>query len=307
MGARRCFRSNTMLSAFLCARVTIRNEKESRRDRLRLDWICKPSFPPYPLPPSLFSFLIEFYRYHVTYRKGGGYSIPPEEEHSTRMDRKKLDRKEYAISRIRLRRRCVPRRVEVVASGFRAANNRFACSRLTSFYLHAILRLAKDERGRWKRIVSPKNVNTRGASWHSFNIDYASLAREIHLFLSRGRISLVIEENGRNSEVVNVYHLPCLKDFKSVNVKMFINLNKYMIKRKTCNDRDTWSGGTKDLINICPESNPCLVLFITFHIVIGFLPDTLNLYRYLYVNSTKIIISNSRMNILFAIFIDISA
>lgn len=296
-----------MLSAFLCARVTIRNEKESRRDRLRLDWICKPSFPPYPLPPSLFSFLIEFYRYHATYRKGGGYSIPPKEEHSTRMDRKKLDRKEYAISRIRLRRRCVPRRVEVVASGFRAANNRFACSRLTSFYLHAILRLAKDERGRWKRIVSPKNVNTRGASWHSFNIDYASLAREIHLFLSRGRISLVIEENGRNSEVVNVYHLPCLKDFKSVNVKMFINPNKYMVKRKTCNDRDTWSGGTKDLINIYPETNPCLVLFITFHIVIGSLPDTLNLYRYLYVNSTKIIISNSRMNILFAIFIDISA
>lgn len=133
------------------------------------------------------------------------------------------------------------------------------------------------------------------------------MAREIHLFLSRGRISLVIEENGRNSEVVNVYHLPCLKDFKSVNVKMFINPNKYMVKRKTCNDRDTWSGGTKDLINICPESNPCLVLFITFHIVIGSLPDTLNLYRYLYVNSTKIIISNSRMNILFAIFIDISA
>lgn len=89
---------------------------------------------------------------------------------------------------------------------------------------------------------------------------------------------------------------------------MFINPNKYMIKRKTCNDRDIWSRGRKDLINICEsESNPCLVLFITFHIVIGSLPDTLNLYRYLYVNSTKIIISNSRMNILLSIFIDISA
>lgn len=93
---------------------------------------------------------------------------------------------------------------------------------------------------------------------------------------------------------------------------MFINPNKYMVKRKTCNDRDTWSGGTKDLINYVLKATLCLVLFITciiitFHIVIGSLPNTLNLYRYLYVNSTKIIISKSRMNILFAIFIDISA
>lgn len=48
---------------------------------------------------------------------------------------------------------------------------------------------------------------------------------------------------------------------------MFINLNKYMIKRKTCNDRDTWSGGTKDLINICPESNPlpCIIYNVYYY------------------------------------------
>lgn len=47
---------------------------------------------------------------------------------------------------------------------------------------------------------------------------------------------------------------------------MFINPNKYMIKRKTCNDRDTWSGGTKDLINICPESNPlpCIIYNVSY-------------------------------------------